>query len=240
MSSVMESRAAVFTSQPQVVEVHQAGNWCAGELLGWRHDDAGACQMWVRVVVDGVECTAWTDLAAVRLPEPPPAEAVPATRVMPAQAPSPSQEAGPVAHDETAGLPLERDAGVRPATARPEGRRRAPEVAESPATPRPATAAGRHRAPATASAPAVGRHRAADTGHLEPVVTGGPVVARGNRSGAWAVPAARAAHPVERRPAGHGWTPPADVEPDLLTRPMRLGNQVPHSRRPRLDGAVHV
>ncbi|MCF6743734.1 hypothetical protein E9529_05485 [Blastococcus sp. KM273128] len=239
MSSVMENRAAVFTSQPQVVEVQHAGIWCAGELLGWRHDDAGSCEMWVRVVVDGTERTIWTDLAAVRLPEPSPAPVQPPTQAMPAQAPSSSGESGAAVHEATAGLPLVRDAGVvRAAIARPGGRRRAPEVDEGPAAPAPATAAGRHRAPVTAPTPAVGRHRAADTGHLAPVVTGGSPPARSSRSGGWAVPAARAAHPVERRPLGHGWTPPADLEPDLLTRPMRLSDQVPHARRPRLDGAV--
>src|SRR4051795_12946872 len=65
----MENRAAVFTSQPQAVEVYQAGAWWAGELLGWRHDANGSCQVWVRVVLGGVEETAWTDLASLRLPE---------------------------------------------------------------------------------------------------------------------------------------------------------------------------
>ena len=40
-----------------------------GELLGWRHDADGSCQVWVRVVLGGVEETAWTDLATLRLPE---------------------------------------------------------------------------------------------------------------------------------------------------------------------------
>jgi hypothetical protein len=60
----MENRAAVFTSQPQTVEVYQAGTWWAGELLGWRHDADGSCQVWVRVVLGGVEETAWTDPSA--------------------------------------------------------------------------------------------------------------------------------------------------------------------------------
>src|SRR5688572_25749136 len=69
VSGAMENRAAVFTSQPQAVEVYQAGAWWAGELLGWRHDASGSCQVWVRVVLGGVEETAWTDLASLRLPE---------------------------------------------------------------------------------------------------------------------------------------------------------------------------
>jgi hypothetical protein len=28
------------------------------------------------------------------------------------------------------------------------------------------------------------------------------------------------------------------MEPDLLTRPMRLTDLVPHSRRPRVDGSL--
>lgn len=242
VSSTMGSRAAVFASQPQVVEIHHAGNWSAGELLGWRHDDAGTCQMWVRVVADGVERTAWTDLAAVRLPEPTPADVPPATQAVPVQA---FIEVGPaesIVHDATASLPLVQDAGARPVAAGRGGRRRAPEVDEGPAATAamPTSASGRHRAPAAAASPAVGRHRAADTGHLPAALVGGPAAARSGRSGAWTVPAAHAAQPVERRPVGHGWTPPADLEPDLLTRPMRLSDQAPHSRRPRLDGAVHA
>src|SRR5829696_8733889 len=44
VSGAMENRAAVFTSQPQAVEVYQAGAWWAGELLGWRHDTNGSAQ----------------------------------------------------------------------------------------------------------------------------------------------------------------------------------------------------
>ena len=72
VSGAMENRAAVFTSQPQAVEVYQAGAWWAGELLGWRHDADGSCQVWVRVVLGGVEETAWTDLD-----DPAPARAAP-------------------------------------------------------------------------------------------------------------------------------------------------------------------
>jgi hypothetical protein len=69
VSGAMENRAAVFTSKPQAVEVYQAGAWWAGELLGWRHAADGSCQVWVRVVLGGVEETAWTDLETLRLPE---------------------------------------------------------------------------------------------------------------------------------------------------------------------------
>jgi hypothetical protein len=33
-------------------------------------------------------------------------------------------------------------------------------------------------------------------------------------------------------------TAPADLEPELLTRPMRLSDHKPHARRPRVDGTV--
>ena len=84
----MENRAAVFTSKPQAVEIYQAGAWWSGELLGWRHAADGSCQVWVRVVLDGAEETAWTDLETLRLPErhlamaPEPASAESAQREM--------------------------------------------------------------------------------------------------------------------------------------------------------------
>lgn len=240
----MENRAAVFTRQPQVVEVHQAGAWRAGELLGWRHDDAGACQMWVRVVSDGVEQMTWTELAAVRLPEPASSVSPPATQAVPAQAAAMPGAAPSTDPDATASLPLVRDSrGVQSATSRTGGRRRAPEsdaVQGVTASSAPAAPTGRHRAPATAPSPVVGRHRAADTDHLRPVDAGAPATARSSRPGGRGVPAAHSAHPVERRAVGHGWTPPADLEPDLLTRPMRLTDQVPHARRPRVGGSVRA
>src|SRR4051794_17820459 len=65
----MDGRAAVFTSQPQDVEVYSAGEWLPGSLLGWRHDAGGTCQVWVRLTVGGVEESAWTGLECLRLPE---------------------------------------------------------------------------------------------------------------------------------------------------------------------------
>jgi len=309
----MENRAAVFTSQPQAVEVYQAGAWWAGELLGWRHDANGSCQVWVRVVLGGVEETAWTDLASLRLPErhlavaaQPSAGYGPATQEMSvARHPSGRRSRqtdgdGPA----TGALPMVRDLSVVPdlpstggrrtadETAQfasvgrrraPEvagvpsgGRRRAPEAGETPSVGRrrapegaavtsaPPASPGRHRAPGDP-----GRHRTADTG-LFPAVTeaaapgaGRPAAPNAARPAApnAARPAApNATRPAAPRPAGGsapamprvpaprsdgsaargsaGWTAPEGLEPELLTRPMRLSDHAPHSRRPRVDGTV--
>jgi hypothetical protein len=66
----MENRAAVFTSQPQDVEVYRRDAWQPGSLLGWRHDSDGLCQVWVRLVGGGADETIWTALEYLRLPEP--------------------------------------------------------------------------------------------------------------------------------------------------------------------------
>jgi hypothetical protein len=260
----MENRAAVFTSQPQAVEVYQAGAWWAGELLGWRHDADGSCQVWVRVVLGGVEETAWTDLTTLRLPErhlalaaePSPAPYSPATREM-SVARHPSGRRERSAHSDpsaTASLPMVRDLSLvpdRPAAA-PGGRRRAPEetsggrrrapeeaVAAAPVV-TPAPSPGRHRAPADP-----GRHRTADTG-LFPAVSSDVVPAprdtqrSGRQSAAdstWGMSSAQTARAEEAR-SRDTWTAPNGLEPDLLTRPMRLSDHIPHARRPRVDGSL--
>ncbi len=284
----MENRAAVFTSQPQAVEVYQAGTWWAGELLGWRHDANGSCQVWVRVVLGGVEETAWTDLASLRLPERHLAVAAEPARAgayatgtqemsvarHPSGRRSRSMDAeGPA----TAGLPMVRDLSVVPdlpsaggrrtadetAQFASVGRRRAPETPDVASTggrrtsdetaqfasvgrrrapeneaarPGPAGSSGRHRAPASPGDP--GRHRTADTGLFPAVpqaeasattrgpaasVSGGPSVPR---------PAAR---PAEESTGRSGWTAPEGLEPELLTRPMRLSDHMPNARRPQLN-----
>jgi hypothetical protein len=262
----MENRAAVFTSQPQAIEVYQAGAWWAGELLGWRHDDDGSCQVWVRVVLGGVEETAWTDLTTLRLPErhlsvapPPTSVRGPATQEMSvARHPSGrrARSADPDAQ-ATAGLPLVRDLSVVPdlpsaggrrtadetAQFASVGRRRAPETGESPSVGRrrapeeavavasaPTASPGRHRAPAV-TAPDPGRHRTADTG-IFPVVSQAPRPARPPKS------AAQPQNSATSSP--DGWTAPEGMEADLLTRPMRLSDHVPHSRRPRLGGSART
>ena len=125
------------------------------------------------------------------------------------------------------------DTGESPAV----GRRRAPEgVASAPAQP---GAAGRHRAPGD-----LGRHRTADTG-LFPVVAGTPAPSSEDRSQATSR-GSRPAPPVHKSRADaasdgrsrESWTAPAGLEPELLTRPMRLSDHMPHARRPRVDGSV--
>ncbi|WP_164704664.1 hypothetical protein [Blastococcus litoris] len=287
MSGAMENRAAVFTSQPQAVEVYQAGTWWAGELLGWRHDATGSCQVWVRVVLGGVEETAWTDLASLRLPERHLSVAAepagrraygPGTQEMSVARHPSGRRVRSVDADgaATSGIPAVRDLSVVPdapaaggrrtadetAQFASVGRRRAPETAEAPAVggrraaaetaqfasvgrrrapedaparPLPAASAGRHRAPGD-----LGRHRTADTGLLPAVSQPGSSTARvsnGPVAGAPAVPRP-AARPEEPSRTGASWTAPEGLEPELLTRPMRLSDHVPHARRPRVDGSV--
>jgi hypothetical protein len=278
VSGAMENRAAVFTSQPQAVEVYQAGAWWAGELLGWRHDANGSCQVWVRVVLGGVEETAWADLASLRLPERHLAVATgPAAGRGAAYAPG-TQEMSVARHPSgrrarsgdgegplTAGRPMVRDLSVVPdlpsrggrrtadETAQfasvgrrrapdtadlPSGRRRAPE--DAPTASPSAASSGRHRAPADP-----GRHRTADTGlfpvgsEAAPQGATRPSTPRSDQPSAPArprVPAPRPEEPAAR--SGTGWAAPEGLEPELLTRPMRLSDHVPHARRPRVDGGL--
>jgi hypothetical protein len=105
--------------------------------------------------------------------------------------------------------------------------------------------AGRHRATGAPGAPGdPGRHRTADTGLL-PVVSDTAEPRSDVRSQQPAPRGPRSAPPVHRpRPEGayervrEGWTAPAGMEPELLTRPMRLSDHAPHARRPRVDGSV--
>jgi hypothetical protein len=312
----MENRAAVFTSKPQAVEVYQAGAWWSGELLGWRHAADGSCQVWVRVVLDGAEETAWTDLETLRLPErhlamaPEPASAESAQREM-SVARHPSSRREHRAEGDastTASLPRVRDLSVvADATVTPSGgRRRAPEVPavastggrrRAPEEPAGASSGGRRRAPeapaaaggggrrrapeesvvaatsgrrrapesatSSPSGPAAllgrhsvpapvaaagdpGRHRTADTG-LFPAVSDATTTLSASRPPAAPATLARG-RAVE--PAGPStvaamavsgsagtWSAPSGLESELLTRPMRLSDHVPHARRPRPDGA---
>jgi hypothetical protein len=259
----MENRAAVFTSQPQAVEVYQAGTWWAGELLGWRHDADGSCQVWVRVVLGGIEETAWTDLSTLRLPErhlsvAQPAATVhgPATQEMSvARHPSGRRRAVDADAQVTAGLSPVRDLSVVPdlpatggrrtadetAQFASVGRRRAPELVESPT-------AGRRRAPETGEAPAVGRRRAPE-GAPAPAQPGaaGRHRAPGDRgrdgtadTGLVPVSSETPRPPRPQKRATDAWTAPQGAESDLLTRPMRLTDQAAQSRRPRLGGSRSV
>ncbi|MGY1753668.1 hypothetical protein [Blastococcus sp. SYSU D01042] len=272
MSGTTDSRAAVFTGSPQSVEVYQAGTWWSGELLGWRHDASGSCQMWVRVVVGGVEETAWIDLAALRLPgaaapapgvgvidsrvkqELPTAQAVSALRGRARTGEPAATDALPLLRDEPAAAGAPAVDAPTVAVARPGGRRRAPETGEVPVLSAPAAvpaaaSAGRHRAPADP-----GRHRAADTEvfaavsdataqlsavgaeHAPPVEARRAV--RPHAGAGWTVPAARSPRAEESYGRSEVCTGRIEVEPDLLTRPMRLSDLAPHARRPRVSGAV--
>ena len=270
----MDSRAAVFTSSPQSVEVYQAGTWWRGDLLGWRHDASGTCQMWVRVVVGGVEETAWIDLAALRLPESqtgpatepsridsrvkqelPPAQAISALRGRPLAVDTATTAALPMIRDEVVApsAPVPAAAEVAPTVSvpRPGGRRRAPEDADIQvvAAADVSVAPGRHRAPRDEA-----RHRAADTEVFAAIsdeadqvaaVSAEPTAAGESRrtprphAGAGrSVPQARAARPEESYGRPEVCTGRIEAEPDLLTRPMRLGDLSPSSRRPRVGGSL--
>lgn len=240
VSSVVQQRAAIFTSRPQVVEVFQSGAWWPGQLLGWRHDESGACQVQVRVVLDGREESAWTDLSALRLPE---------RRLSVASGPSLPADAerlparggavlrnvsAPVDPSETVSLPMIRERSPNHPAG---GRRRAADTGTLPVVPgseaqaqaTEAPARGRHRAPADP-----GRHRRADTGFLA-VVSGDESTAAPDRP-ATSLEARTQSIPLVRR--RESWTAPDHAEPDLLTRPMRLSDVQANSRRPRVDGSL--
>ena len=59
-----------FAGRPQPVEIHHAGIWYSGELLGWRHEDDDRVVARVRCRVDGLRHTTWKDLTELRLPDP--------------------------------------------------------------------------------------------------------------------------------------------------------------------------
>lgn len=255
----MENRAAVFTSQPQAVEVYERGGWLPASMLGWRHDSDGACSAWVQVEFAGVVEDAWVELTRLRLPESPQrhlmlARAPKATPAGVADAVADAVAVvGPVDPAETQQLPLVRDGGVPPVgrRARPSGgRRRAPETGELAVTPPgPQVAApeesgavpGRHRAPAEE-----GRHRAADTGMLAAVPAGATA-----GSPASSVPVPRdAGLPLVSidawsAPPVRSELPPAgpvvrgqhvrDLDAERFTRPLRLDDGVGSARRSRRD-----
>jgi len=217
----MESRAAVFTSRPQDVEVYHGGSWVAGSMLGWRHDADGGCQVSVRLDAGGDE-PIWTGLECLRLPECRSIVAAATTDatvvdLAGARRTRPTRDllaSGPV----TRAMPALREGVPTGRAAHPAGRRRAPDTGEFPGVSAGASAPGRHRAPSVAGA---GRHRAADTAAM-PVVVAVDATCE--------MPRTRAGDAVPGRSAG-----PAIPEPDLLTRPMRLGDFPPEPRdgRPR-------
>lgn len=257
VSGARDSRAAVFTSSPQAVEVYERGGWLPAAMLGWRHDGDGDCSAWVRVEFAGVVEDAWVELTRLRLPESPARHLAlaRAPRGIPEARPGhPAADADPA---ETQQLPLVRDSDA-PAGGRRVppggGRRRAPEaVGSAPALSAPTMSApttsalpsqdadqagaipGRHRAPAEE-----GRHRADDTGMLAAVAAGAPAPSvPAPRNGAPSVPNGdpRVAPPArsDLPPAGpvvRGNTV-RDLEAGRLTRPMRLDEGVGSARRAR-------
>jgi hypothetical protein len=58
-----------LAGEPLPVEFWHGGDWHAGVLLGWRHED-GDCQVRVQFVVGGLRRSSWMPLVDVRLPEP--------------------------------------------------------------------------------------------------------------------------------------------------------------------------
>jgi hypothetical protein len=247
----MENRAAVFTSQPQDVEVFRNGAWEPGSLLGWRHDAEGLCQVWVRLLAAGLEETTWTALEYLRLPdpespmhalsavdalgagrdaEPPLTGTMTAIRPVPVPAPRPAAAlAGPSELTATINLFAVRghdDSAAAEEAARcgrSGGRRRAPDGLD----------AGRERAeerrPAVVATP--GRHRA-------PAAEVAVGRHRAADTGVWpAVRADEAPEPAHPSPpaSATGWEG-SDV--DLLTRPMRLDDvpgRMPQPRRAHRD-----
>jgi hypothetical protein len=212
VSAIPGSRPAVFTQHSQHCEVFVEGAWWPGSLLGWRHDGQGACQVWVRVTVAGVDRETWTDLVGVRLPETRPAPPlVPDGDIGPfaslGEELLPGASAVPLLSLSEAAAREQRVAGVLPASAPVAGRRRhgADVTAEQPAVPVGA-AAGRHRA---------GRHRAADAPE-EPEQAPAPA------------------------PGDATVLMPRATEADCLTRPLRLGDRVSRPRLLRPGPALRV
>ena len=238
VSGVVEQRAAIFSSRPQAVEVFQAGAWWPGELLGWRHDQSGACQVQVRVVLDGHAESAWTDLTTLRLPErrlsvaPGPSLPLGADRIPSRSGADLRDVSAPADLSATVSLPMIRERSPNHPAG---GRRRAPETGAMPAMDGAGAAIdapvspsrGRHRAPADP-----GRHRRADTGFLA-VVPGEEHVAAPGRPAMNRADRTQSIPPVRAR---ESWTA-LDEEPELLTRPMRLSDYGANSRRPRLNGS---
>jgi hypothetical protein len=251
VSGAMESRAAVFQSQPQDVEVYRNGAWWPGSLLGWRHDVDGGCQVWVRLAPGGAEETTWTALDLLRLPEPEPVAqptrhlsvvdapaersgdpALTATMTALRAVPTPAaRRAGgspdPSQITATVSLFAVRDHDEEAQTVvpapRPGGRRRAPDRVDGAAV-----TVDRPAAVASAS----GRHRAP--------APGGAASGRHRAADTAVRPAVR---PDEAPAASRGTTPARPDESDAhpLTRPMRLDDisgRVPQPRRALLDGRL--
>lgn len=226
VSAISDSRAAVFTQQSQRCEVFVEGAWWPASLLGWRHDGRGACQVWVRVTVSGVDRETWIDLAEVRLPETRPAPVlVPDSGIDPFASHGeellPGASMAPLLSLSEAAAREQRVAGVLTASSPAAGRRRRRHggdvTAEQPAVP----------AGAAAGRPRVGRHRAVDAAEPleeagQPAEAGQPEEASGPELGDATVLMPRA------------------IEADCLTRPLRLGDRASRPRPGRPGEALRV
>jgi hypothetical protein len=250
------------------VEIYERGAWWPGSMLGWRHDNRGACQAWVRVEFAGVVEDAWVDLTLLRLPEVPRERHLALAREPKGAAAvhrSGRSDAAPAPQSaevtQTQHLPLVRDGGAPAAGRRVPptgGRRRAPETSEQPAVAAPAVPtpavptpavpmpavpmpAGEDPAIGRHRAPAeAGRHRATDTGMPSAVPAGtGLESAIVESSDRWAPPPPRSELP----PAGpvvRSQPARPQLEHDLFTRPMRLDDAVGTVRRSRRDTLTGV
>jgi hypothetical protein len=213
VSAISARRAAVFSQQSQHCEVFVDGAWWPGSLLGWRHDGVGACEMWVRVTVAGVERETWRDLADVRLPEARPTPVlVPDSGTDPFAGPGEEllsgASAAPLLSLSEAAAREQRMAGVLPPPAPAAGRRRRRHggdvTAEQTAVHGPS--AGRHRA---------GRHRVAEE-------------------------AVQVEEVRDAEPSDATVLMPRATEADCLTRPLRLGDRPARPRLPRPDEALRA
>lgn len=212
----MENRAAVFTNQPQDVEVYQDGVWWPGSLLGWRHDTHGSCQVWVRIRIGGSESTVWTELGALRLPHAAPGRSAEAVATPSWLERPPSGSEAPVTRELQRigdGVPAgSRSAPCAEPTADGAGSETTPSWRLAAARAEQVAAPGRHRAPA---APGAGRHRAADT-EVFPAVTDIDSTVRHRMPRPVAVEGPAPAAP------GRSWAPQADADGDVFTRRLRL------------------
>jgi hypothetical protein len=170
-------------------------------MLGWRHDDTGDCEAWVQLRADGPAVVAGAG-TWVGLTD--------------VRLPEP--------HLSLAPSPATTAVGAAGAPA-PSGRSRrhgADGTAEQPVV--APGAAGRHRAPA------------GDVRRPPPRGHGGAARCRAGSPGrgedGTTTAAAAAPEPPSSPPAvgAPGPVAPADADPDLLTRPIRLGDLVPTAR----------
>ena len=226
MPAAKENRAAVFSNQPQDVEVYRDGVWWPGLLLGWRHDAHGSCQVWVRIEAGGSESTIWTELESLRLPgavHERPLGSVPngaggeTERPVVGADPAATRELRRIDDGPRAGRSARRATEPAPIGAEVEpdavpSWRLAAARAGGAATP------GRHRAPA-----AGGRHRAADTETFPAVPD---VESTVRQRVAWPV-AVEDGWPVvveepRSAPSSRSWAPRTESDSDLFTRPLRL------------------